>query len=209
MTIFSPGDCWGGDPKHITAQSERLLQGDSEVQWLAVILDLWRNWRSEKEKGKICVYTLFQSSLRCFVRRKNNKPNWILTVYFQPGLSLHRACFIGCHTLEVPAVAGRRCADYESSIPRHRKLWLFRVYLQAILEPAYSGMRWTCRCGDKKSIECRKWALLITPDRKKSYFYLSASLQENWMGKQPRLEKASSTFIGQTAGQQGRPCQNG
>lgn len=43
MTIFSPGDSWGGDPKGIAAQSERLLQGDSEVQWFAIILDLWGN----------------------------------------------------------------------------------------------------------------------------------------------------------------------
>lgn len=39
MTIFSPGDCRGGDPEGITAQSEGLFQGDSEVQWLAIILD--------------------------------------------------------------------------------------------------------------------------------------------------------------------------
>lgn len=43
MAIFSPGDCWGGDPKGVAAQSERLLQGDSEVQGLAVVLDFWGN----------------------------------------------------------------------------------------------------------------------------------------------------------------------
>lgn len=43
VTIFSPGDCRRRDPKDITAKSERLLQGDSEVQWLAVILDLRGN----------------------------------------------------------------------------------------------------------------------------------------------------------------------
>jgi len=32
MPIFSPGDSGGGDPKGVAAQSERLLQGDSEVQ---------------------------------------------------------------------------------------------------------------------------------------------------------------------------------
>lgn len=41
MGVFSPGDCWGGDPKGIAAQSERLLQGDGEVQWLAIVLDFW------------------------------------------------------------------------------------------------------------------------------------------------------------------------
>lgn len=45
MTIFSPGDCRGGDPKGIAAQSERLLQGDGEVQWLPIVLDLWGNYR--------------------------------------------------------------------------------------------------------------------------------------------------------------------
>ena len=43
MTIFSPGDGWGGDPEDITGQSERLLQGDGEVQRLVIVLDLWGN----------------------------------------------------------------------------------------------------------------------------------------------------------------------
>jgi len=44
MSIFSPGDGWRGDAKGITAKSERLLQGDGEVNGLAVIGDLWGNW---------------------------------------------------------------------------------------------------------------------------------------------------------------------
>lgn len=55
MTIFSPCDYWRGDCKGITAQSERLLQGDSEVQGLPVILDFWGNWRNAKERGQIYV----------------------------------------------------------------------------------------------------------------------------------------------------------
>ena len=50
MTIFSPGDCGGGDPKGIAAQSERLLQGDRKVQRLPIILDLWGNCRSTTVK---------------------------------------------------------------------------------------------------------------------------------------------------------------
>lgn len=68
MTIFSPGDCWRGDPKSIAAQSERLLQGDREVPRLPIILDLWGNYKSAKEKREdLC---LFQFSLRYFVKRE-------------------------------------------------------------------------------------------------------------------------------------------
>lgn len=43
-----------------------------------------------------------------------------------------------------------------------------------------------------------KLALLIISDRKKSYFHLSSSVQDNLTGKQPRLQKSQlSTFIRQ------------
>lgn len=135
------------------------------------------------------------------------KRSIILTVHFQPCLPLHRSCIIGGHTFKVPTVAGRCCANYESSISRHSKLWLFRVYLQAVLKPAHFGKRWPCRCTEKKG--SKKWALLITSDKKKSFLHPSASQQENLMGRQPRQEKAGSTFICWTAGQRGSQCQNG
>lgn len=43
VIVLGPGDCRRRDPKGVTAKSERLLQGDSEVQLLAVILDLRGN----------------------------------------------------------------------------------------------------------------------------------------------------------------------
>jgi len=64
MTIFSPGDCWGGDPEGIAAQSERLLQSDSEVQRLPIILDLWGNCNSAKKIKERFVLGLIILSLQ-------------------------------------------------------------------------------------------------------------------------------------------------
>lgn len=60
----------------------------------------------------------------------------LLTVYFQSGLSFHGAGFIGRHTREIPAVAGRRSANDEGAILADRKVGLLRTNFQAIPEPA-------------------------------------------------------------------------
>ncbi len=70
--------------------------------------------KCQKKKEDLCLNEIF-------VRGKKNQASWILTVYFEPRLSLDRARLVARHTLEVPAVAGRHCANYESSIPRHRE----------------------------------------------------------------------------------------
>lgn len=62
----------------------------------------------------------YQSTFRHFLKRKKNVSGLILTIYFQPGLSFHRACLVGGHTLEIPAVTGRHFVNYESSVPCHR-----------------------------------------------------------------------------------------
>lgn len=59
-----------------------------------------------------------------------------LTVYFQSGLSFHGAGFIGRHTGEIPAMAGRRSGNDEGAILADRKVGPLRMNFQAIPEPA-------------------------------------------------------------------------
>lgn len=73
-----------------------------------------------------------------------------LTVYFQSGLSFHGAGFIGRHTREIPAMAGRRSANDKGAVLAHRKVGLLRTNFQAVPEPADFRMRRTWIHEDKR-----------------------------------------------------------
>lgn len=75
MTIFGPGDCWRGDPEGVAAQSERLLQCDSKVQRLAVILDLWGNCRGVEERSEALCFKYVSVQFKVFVKSKKNRCN--------------------------------------------------------------------------------------------------------------------------------------
>lgn len=89
--------------------------------------------------------------------KRSNKN--FLTVYFESCLSFHRACLIGCHTHEIPTMAGRCRANYESTILADFKVRLFRVNFQAIPEPAYlwTGRTWM-HGGRQNRVHFQAWS---------------------------------------------------
>lgn len=104
--------------------------------------EVWK-WQKKRRVNKFVWMYLFRKG-----KRSNQN---FLTVYFESCLSFHRACLIGCHTHEIPTMAGRCRANYESTILADFKVRLFRVNFQAIPEPAYlwTGRTWMHGGDDK------------------------------------------------------------